>query len=198
MKRLTVERRLHCAAALLDAAGEQRLVRERRRDHVPLLIGEDRVVLRDQAPLYDRNVEYEQGWRFADLDEFLNQFVYFWPGTSSGPSDYGQRHFARYADEQPVIVRVPTAALFEVANVAPSFSAFNTGSPRCSGGRRSPRGPGTFSEADAFPRSWSRVVEVAFRGSASLPPNTEWGQEPQGPWQVLLRQPARAADALAS
>jgi hypothetical protein len=123
------------------------------------------------------------GWNFEDLVEALNERVFFWPGTEHGPIDYGLRHFARYESECPLTIRVRTDDLFEAnPRSIPEFCDRNSGSPRYSGGRASPRGPDTFVMASRFTGAPSRVVELTFTGSVRLPEVWQVGTRPDGPW----------------
>lgn len=150
-------------------------------------IDDEIVSIRDQAPLQEGHIRFEGGWQMADLLKTLNDLVFFWPGTAAGPNDYGKRHFERYKAEGPAILRVRFESLV-IANPAsaPLFCKYNSGSPRCSNGQRSPRGPSTFvRESDRdFPPS--RVVEVVFRGLVELPEDVEVGEDPSGPWQPMF------------
>jgi hypothetical protein len=179
--------RMESAANLLAAAGRQDVLRDRRREHLPIEVGGQTLWLRDQKPLHAGNVTFEAGWTFEDLVEALNRLVFFWPGTATRPNDYGVRHFERYAAEGPVILRTPTTALFEAnRDTHPLFCGFNSGSPRYTGGRASPRGPTTFVPAEQFPWGYGRVVELTFPAPVQLPPETEYGHDPTGPWKKLL------------
>lgn len=179
--------RLESASALLEQAQRGELLRERRAEHTRISVGGCEVWLRDQAPLHAGNVDFVGGWQLGDLVEALNKLVFFWVGGDSGPSDYGERHFERYRSEEPVLLRVPTAHLL-AANKArqPLFCRYNSGSPRYSGGRASPRGPQTFVAHGTFLGGPARVVEVAFEERARLPSTTEYGFAPAGPWRALL------------
>jgi hypothetical protein len=116
----------------------------------------------------------------------LNDRVFFWPGISSGPISFGVRHFESYVADQPVILRVSTGALFDSnARARPSFCRFNSGSPRCSNGAASPRGPNTFvscSKADFAP---CNVAEVTFREKVVLPLTIEVSESISGSWRLL-------------
>lgn len=163
--------RLDPAAALFRQANRPDLLRTRRPDMTPIAVGGRQVLIRDQAPLHPGNCLLQGGYSFEDLVELLNQFVYFWPGTAEGPNDYGKRHFARYAkSEDAVVLRIPTADLFAAnPTLTPHASAYNSGSPRCSGGRKSPRGPDTFLPFPAFPHTPGKAIELAFEAPVSLP-----------------------------
>jgi hypothetical protein len=166
--------RLDPAALIIRRAQRTELLRTRRKDMTAVRVENDRVMIRDQAPLFAGNCDLPDGFSFEDLVELLNQFVYFWPGTDRGPNDYGKRHFARYAKiEDAVVLRIPTAELFAAnAGLIPHASAFNSGSPRCNpqlGGRKSPRGPDTFIPFGTFAGTPSKVIELTYKSSVTLP-----------------------------
>jgi hypothetical protein len=178
---------IRSASELIESA-RAGLLRVRRRGHAPIQIGDAKALLRDQDPLHEGNIRFEGGWKMADLVEELNRHVFFWPGTDEKPNDYGTRHYKRYSrSEKPVIVRVPTASLINAnPDLKPHFCQFNSGSPRCVGGRRSPRGPDTFLPAERFPGTASDVAELTFRGAVRLPAQTEYASTPYGPWTRFI------------
>jgi hypothetical protein len=162
--------RLYPAEFFYTQAGRPDRNRERRDETETVRVNGTMVTIRDQEPLYEGNCDLRDGWSFADLVEHLNRHVYFWPGTIDKPNSYGRRHFKRYAGEDAVVLVCDTRAVFEVnATPGPRFSRYNSGSPRCSGGRKSPRGIETFlpSERCDFPPG--RVVECTFAGEVVLP-----------------------------
>src|SRR5258708_7499627 len=180
LERIRSTGRLESAAPLLSGAGEQGMTIRKRPKHLCISVGGQSVSLRDQAALHERNMRLEDGWAFDDFVRYLNEQVFFWPGGETGPNEYGVRHFARYASENPVIIRVPFASL--VARnpaTAPRFSKFNSGSPRWSAGVPPRRGKGTFVAAAAADFGPGAVVEVTFEGSIFLPrnrPHQSWPQ----------------------
>src|SRR5262245_58960363 len=89
---------------------------------------------------------------------------------------------ARYKDEDPVILRVPTDALPDGLE----FSRYNSGSPRWSRGEPSPRGHTTFRRAKECDFVVGRIVEVTVPGAVALPSSTECGPSPSGPWTSLF------------
>jgi len=144
------------------------------------------VSLRDQRPLHRGNLVLGEGWTFEDVVEALNRRVFFWPGTAAGPSDYGERNYARYEGERPAVIRVPTKGLLDSHSATePLFCRFNSGSPRWTGGRASPRGADTFVPADRFQGGVDEVVEITFGTPVTLPSSTEVGFHPGGPWCPL-------------
>jgi hypothetical protein len=103
-----------------------------------------------------------------------------------GPNDYGRRHFSRYEAERPRVLRVPFVAVVAMnPDSSPFVCRFNSGSPRCSGGRKSPRGPRTFIATTDFGRAPSDVVELTFLDGVALPPETETAATYDGPWSPI-------------
>jgi len=175
------------AAILMERGGRNDLLRSRRSTHVSISVGGRVVWLRDQGPLHEGNAKLSKGYTFEDLIESLNRRIFFWPGTAVGPISYGKRHFERYEEEKPVILRIHFDTLVQAnPGAMPRYCRYNSGSPRCSNGKKSPRGPDTFVPADEFNHSPSKVVEVTFDTEILLPTNTEFGQHPEGPWKKLL------------
>jgi hypothetical protein len=179
-------RRLFPAAILLRRSGRIELMRTPRRRAEPVVVDGRQVMLRDQGPLHKGNMQLSRGHTFEGFVEGLNDRVFFWPGDQRGPISYGIRHFEAYRDEQPSILRVRMEDLLN-ANLdgVPLFCRYNSGSPRCSYGKKSPRGPNTFVVAANFAESPGRVVEVTFLAPVVLPPGTEGGNHPSGPWHRL-------------
>jgi len=171
-------RELYSATNLLQIAGGEHLLRTKRASSVRLTVNGSTITLRDQEPLHAGNLQLRHGRTFGDIVEMLNNHVYFWPGDSSGPSKYGVRHYGRYekAGERLVMLRVSATELMSAnPDNRPSFSRFNSGSPRCSGGKYSPRGDDTFQAESDFTGTPFSVVEVVFRGHVRLPGSVSYG-----------------------
>ena len=180
------ELRLESAARLLEAAERSGDIQEKRADHQVIEVRGTARLLRDQRPLYAGNIEFEDGHGFEDVVAMLNRFVFFWPGTEEGPRDYGMRHFERYQSERPVVIRVRTEdVLGRSGGNGVRLCAYNSGAPRCSGGRKSPRGPQTFLPLSEFPHGVSRVVEVVVEHEVQLPGHIEVANHPTGPYAPL-------------
>jgi len=144
-------------------------------------------LLRDQSPLHQGNIALVGGYTYDDVIEQINRWIFFWPGTAEGPISYGVRHFERYREENPVILRMNIRSLLgSNPEVQPKFCRYNSGSPRCSNGAKSPRGPETFVPAGKFAETPGKVVEVTFEESIVLPADTTIGNHPNGPWRPLL------------
>lgn len=170
LERIKSSATLQPAADLLGHAGEEALVRTKRAESAVVRVNGSRVHIRDQQPLHEGNIAFATGWQFQDFVKHLNEHVFFWPGTPTGPISYGVRHFQRYHEEDNVVLVVETEEVLKMAGNPPiCFCRYNSGSPRWSGGRPSPRGPQTFQRAGVFDGSPSRVVEVVFRGPVKLP-----------------------------
>jgi hypothetical protein len=169
----------------LERSGRSDLMHTRRTDSIQVRISETSISIRDQAVLHRRNTQLPDGYTFEDFIESLNRRVFFWPGKAGGPNDYGMRHFQRYQEERPVILRVGLQSVLSAnAAVMPRFCRFNSGSPRCSYGKRSPRGPNVFLLAEEFHGGPTDVVEVTFDAEITLPMDSEFGESPAGPWKA--------------
>jgi hypothetical protein len=145
LARLRSTATLECATRLLERAGEASLSSPRERA-MHIEVDGSRVVLMDQAPLSEKRIAFADGYSFRDLIARLNELVFFWPGTASGPIAMGREHLRRYLKDEVVTIRVPTAAIVAAnAERGPLFCRFNSGAPgttpRKEGGvLRSPRG----------------------------------------------------------
>ncbi|BBL59182.1 hypothetical protein MKFW12EY_27950 [Methylomonas koyamae] len=140
------------------------------------------IVIRDQKPLSAGSIAFEDGWNLERFVSYVNDHVFFWPGTESGPIDAGINHYTRYAHEQPVVLRFP-ADPNTLTNLY--FCRYNSGAPRCSGGKHSPRGSFTYQPASHFNGSCSQVTEVVAKGKLALPGSTQVAASPSGPWAPL-------------
>lgn len=154
----------------------------KRYDMVTVTIDGYTIDLRDQQPLYEGKTRLEGGWTFEDLIVALNSQVFFWPGWDEKPIGYGTRHFQRYEADGPVILRVRTEDMFDANSAEPFFCKYNSGSPRTTQGRGSPRGPSTFVRCVQAAFTPSNVVEVTYEGTATLPNRVESSDSPFGPW----------------
>ena len=181
---LRATRALRSASALIgpERAGELRSLRTH---HVPVQTPTGRVVIRDQLPLHERNIELPSGTAFEDYVEYLNGQVYFWPGSDSGSS----RLVALLGSSggvHDVALRAPTASVLAAnEGQVPLFSRWNSGAPRQTAGHRARRRVGLHVPAEQYPGPVMTVVEVAFRGNVVLPDDTQVAADPSGPWRDL-------------
>jgi hypothetical protein len=185
--RIRRTRCLESAATLYTVSGDGAMIDQKRTGLHEIRVGGEMVIIRDQTPLHKGNVRFEGAWTFQDLVRRLNELVFFWPGTNAGPIAYGVRHFERYEDDGPVLLRVRFDSLLAAnSGRTPLFCKFNSGSPRCSGGLGSVRGPNTFIKSTDCDFTPSNVVEVTFSGRIELPVDVQVGNSPAGPWRRLL------------
>ncbi|MFT3883154.1 MAG: hypothetical protein QM703_26325 [Gemmatales bacterium] len=177
---------LLCAETIMRLARNTEYLRQKRCHSLELPFGSTIFHVRDQAPLHGGNIAFEGKWKLEDLIQSLNEKVFFWPGTESGPNSYGQRHFARYANENPVILKISTGDLFRTnSSVSPLYCRFNSGSPRWSRGLASKRGPHTFIDSAKAPFGIRNVVEVTFVGKIKLPKGVQVGDVKCQKWVLL-------------
>jgi hypothetical protein len=162
------------------------LLKVRRATSVQAKLNGDVIHVRDQHPLHAGNVAFHGKWTIDKLVQEINERVFFWPGSDGWVVSYARRHYQRYAAENPVVLRIPFAALLAAnAGSDPLFCKYNSGSPRWTSGRASPRGPDTFVRCAkaAFPASG--VVEVNFRSTVKLPIRIEVADSYDGKWRAL-------------
>jgi hypothetical protein len=173
---------------VLRASENGKWIKEKRTDILTVSFEGDNLDLRDQAPLYRGKTRLEGGWTFEKLIAELNERVFFWPGWEDGAISYGVRHFERYRQDKPAILRVRTEDLFDAnKKLTPHFCKYNSGSPRTTKGLGSPRGPSTFIDCSQAPFPPANVVEVTYRGSIALPDLIELSDSPDGPWKKRRR-----------
>lgn len=173
---------LRSAASIASVGGAGSTLDSKRKTSFQVMVDGNAMSIRDQKPLHERNMLLAPGWTFDDVLQDLNRRVFFWPGKEIGPIKYGKNHFERYAEELPVVLRVRTEDLFSLnSQRTPEFCKYNSGSPRFSGGRGSPRGPDTFQVHHKFEWSRSEVVEVTFVDQVDLP-EFEVGVLRDGKW----------------
>ena len=107
------DRCLWSTKSLLIKSGQNQLFNQRRENPEIITIQGDQVSIRDQAPLHQGHIAFEEGWNLPRFIELLNQRVFFWPGTPNGQIDYGKRHFNQYATEQSAVIRIRAQSLIE-------------------------------------------------------------------------------------
>jgi len=186
LNRIASKRMLLPASMFIRDSERTDLIDVRRTEHQLLRSADGHVEIRDQIPLTARNIEFSDGFTLSRLVDLINQHVFFWPGWDSKPIPAGVNHFQRYEQERPRILRISTSAvLAHNPEIVPLFCQYNSGAPRCSGGRRSPRGPRLYLESPLFEGTASRVVEFVVRGPVGLPDSTEVSPSPMGTWGPL-------------
>jgi hypothetical protein len=175
---------LEPASQIMSLAGRDDLATVKRVSHAKVSVSGDDIFLRDQAPLHAGNMELPPDWTFDRFVRSLNNRVFFWPGSSSGPIEYGVRHFNRYQAETPTILRIRLASLLDMnQGLAFEVCRYNSGSPRWSRGIAAPRGALTFVDPAQANFSASQIVEITVAGPVKLPRDLEIGTAPTGPWR---------------
>lgn len=180
---ITSTRRIMCAAEIIST-GRPDLRCERRLRSEVVAYGSGQIEIRDQIPLHAGAIEFEDATP-AEVIQHINQHVFFWPGDEISPIDSGKHHFTRYASEKPAVIRVKTELLFDANSSQPLFCKYNSGAPRCSAGRKSPRGRSMYTTAQVFPGTAGEVTELLFRDFVVLPDQTEVSDRLCGPWKPL-------------
>ena len=97
--------RLQCAKILLRDVHMGHLAGERRTKQYVVHTPNGSILIRDQRPLAAGAIQFESGWTIERFIKHVNNHVFFWPGTKSGPITAGKNHYARYSSESPVILR---------------------------------------------------------------------------------------------
>lgn len=180
--------RLRSPMELLSGTQFEHLLRRRRERSYELAIEGFTIQLRDQLPLHRGAIEFMDGFTFTELLQDLNSRVFFWPGTVTGPIDYGRTHCRHYSQRGPVAILRCSLEGLVARNGSRELQVcrFNSGAPRrnpVSG--RSPRGSQTFLSLDEADFTACSVKELVFLGGATLPTGTELAFDLRGPWEPL-------------
>ncbi len=163
---------LFSAARSLEAFGMSEEKTRKRNSPLCFLDGRG---LRDQRPLHEGNIAFAPKFDMPQLLSLISEHVFFWPKF--------KKNFAkRYGDNWLIRCRLADLEKVNPGNPA-RCCRYNSGAPRCSGGRKSPRGPDLFEPLANVPRR--KVVEIVFRGSVSLPNDCEFFSPDE--WQKKSR-----------
>lgn len=184
----SADRLVAWAAAETAATTEPEAQVTRRLKPVTLRLGVHRVQLRDQRALDPSAIRFDPGWDLARFVAHLNSLVSFWPGTETGPTDMGRRHWERLrsAADPLVVFRVPTQDLLRVEGQPEAqVSRCQSGAAHTRQGRRVERGGSTFTALEAFRAPPIDVQELLFADVAHLPSSTEYATSLAGPWLPL-------------
>ncbi|MCI0700290.1 MAG: hypothetical protein L0241_04330 [Planctomycetia bacterium] len=187
LESIRAHQRLFCASELFAEAGAaERITEHRPHDPVLLRIGSHTVLINDQRPLRAEWIDFEEGWDFPHLIAHLNARVFFWPGTTRGPNQYGRNHAACYDKHDAIVIRVSTQHLLDAnPRAEPEFCRYNSGAPSPRS-RPNPRGSRTFLSAHLFELSASGVAEVTFPDSVELPADTQLRDGDWNRWVPLF------------
>ncbi|HVU87586.1 MAG TPA: hypothetical protein VHD36_09700 [Pirellulales bacterium] len=179
-------RTIHTARHLFESAKAPAWIDQKRTATLSLSVDGALIDIRDQQPLYEGKTSLQDGWTFARLIRELNSRIFFWPGWDHGVIAYGMRHFERYQSEKPAILRVRTEDLFAINHkIVPEFCKYNSGSPRTTQGKGSPRGRATFLKPEHASFPPSAVIEVTYSESVQLPQTVERSSRPDGRWNKV-------------
>jgi hypothetical protein len=157
-------------------------VRRRRPVHVVISRNGTEYHIRDQRPVSTKALLkcLIGGITVEDYFELLNERVFLWPTVKRLT-----RHYDRYKNEKPAILRFVTSELLGL-NPHAEFSRLNSGATRANsylGGIAPPRGRTTFCSLQDFPETASAVAEVTFVSACRLPKNVTIAKSPAGPWR---------------
>src|SRR5437879_5750659 len=83
LKEIGNSRTLHCAASLMQKAGDTSFLRQRRTKSIQVQFATVTVSIRDQQPLYGGNIMLQGGWSFEEFVQSLNERIFFWPGAQN-------------------------------------------------------------------------------------------------------------------
>lgn len=166
----------------MSAEERDKFLRERRADHFPMKFNGQDIVIRDQRPISMKVLQRSltPGWTAEQFISTLNSRAFFWPSIQRL-----KRHFARYEEESPLILRFKVSDLIRRNEDRIELARLNTGATRCSpyyDGNAPTRGQGTFSsiENTAFPVR--EIAEITVKRECLLP-NSFWKSgSPDGPW----------------
>ena len=145
------------------------------------VVTSDGIVIRDQALLHERCIQFDAGYSFCLFVRNLNSRVFFWAGWQDRPVIAGRRAIAHYRDSD-VLIRVPFIDI--AASYSPFFSQCNSGAPRMQHGKTVLRGKRTFLAAAECEFPATEVVEVTFAHPVTLPATSEIAL-PGDRWECL-------------
>lgn len=148
------------AAQLLDAYGMSEEKSRKRNKPLPLPNG---VILHDQRPLHEGNIDFLPGFDMPKLVSLINEHVFFWPEFKES---FAKKYWNNW------LIRCRLSDLEDNLGNSALFCRYNSGAPRCSNGKKSPRGPGLFEPLTAIPRR--KIKEIVFRERVLLPDDCEF------------------------
>lgn len=177
---------LRPASTLLEGTEHFRWTRERRIRDVMIRMQGERILLRNQIPLDPASIDLGTTATLQDYVACLNSYVFFWPGTCSGPIQGGLRLFERNGGQRSMVIRTETRSLIDANPTAPIYvTTCNSGATWIEGGNRVCRSPEIFRRLDRSAEVVANIHEICFRASVHLPENAEYGTAPSGPWSAL-------------
>lgn len=160
-------------------------LRNKRQDHEVVSLDGLEYRIRDQRPisLLALSKCLTNNWETGDFIGHLNIRVFFWCTI-----DRLSRHFTRYEQENPTIIRCQTADVLELNGERVEYCRINSGATRPNsylGGIAPYRGPDTFLRSDLSPLTPGTVAEVTVLDCCVLPEVCFSSKSPEGPWERL-------------
>ena len=148
---------------------------EPRKECQPLTLPGGGALIRDQLSLVNaqKRLRFPEGWDRSRYGGWLNEFVFFWPGTQDAPTTQsGKKHFRYYLRKSEVkltFLKIDAEKVLGRYERSALFSHEDSGAPS---GRKKvvERGPGIFVGAGEIGVP-SDVVEVSFRDTLTLKPD---------------------------
>jgi hypothetical protein len=142
-------------------------------------VGGQTVVLRNQRALNPQALDLPFDCSLSDYVAFLNNRVYFWPGTSVGPIAEGVRLLSHGSSVPSAIIRVDSKSLLESNEQAAILVATcNTGATWVNGSDKSLRALDLFRPLSEYSDDPRAIVEVSFINAARLPKCSEYLTKP--------------------
>lgn len=172
---MTACRCIYSAKTLLGIAGDSGHT-DRRIFDKRIQLHNHTVVLRNQRALHPNAVELPTNCSLKEYVGFLNERVFFWPGTSSGPIAEGIRLLAGHPATLPaVVIRIETKSLIET-NEASVFqvATCNTGAAWLDGSKKSRRSFDLCCALASYTADPGAIIEISLPGSAILPGSAEY------------------------
>lgn len=160
---------------------KKKYLSSRRPEHDLIKINGFDFHIRDQRPISALVLgrSLTNNWTVGDFLAHLNKRVFFWPTLNRLT-----RHYDRYQNEHPVILRFNTKEILEL-NPDAEFCHLNSGATRCSShwqGNAPERGEDTFLIADAYQKKPATVAEVTIPEYCDLPTDYWTSGSPTGNW----------------
>ena len=168
-----------------EMTNKDEFLRSRRSNHNILSANGVNYKIRDQKPISIKTLSkcLTDQWVCSDFIEHINKRVFFWCTLNRL-----SRHFDRYKNEKPIILRCQTKDIIINSNNSTELCRLNSGATRAShhwGGIAPPRGPNTFQNIKTCELTPGQVVEVTFLEQCNLEGNLFISNDPEGPWKLL-------------
>lgn len=130
------------------------------------------LLLNDQGALNYGHVKNPNSFSEREFVYLLNQFAFFWPGSSQRPIDMGMNFIGRYSNQRDRMLQVAILSndFFRENHPCRIFlSTCNSGAPRSNPNALIYRGSDTFVPLLDYDGSVKEIKEIAVLGYARLP-----------------------------